>query len=326
MRVRCTRAGFPKVQEGIVLKKSLILAILLAAGGLFMFKGESQAQPFGQFLEFTGPGTGYVEIPHNAALNPTGAITIEAWLYLRSYGCSGIVGKDYFEAYWLGEGCDGGKLRFYPQGGVSEDGTGDIPLNQWVHVAVTYDSTTLNFYINGELDRTTTDISGPLTSSTDPVRIGNDVSWDYSPDGYIDEVRIWNRALTQGEIQATMDTAITSAQPGLVAVWHLDGNADDAIGGYDGSLVGDVEFVTRVTFEVEEQLGDCADVTNIAWSFDNQAKEWKSFSPGEPDFLQTLTEFTAGGGYFINLSGNCTINSGSNTFNLYTGWNLFGWQ
>jgi hypothetical protein len=67
-------------------------------------------------------------------------------------------------------------------------------------------------------------------------------------------------------------------------------------------------------------------VTNVAYSHDNFAKEWHGFQPGAPAALQTLTEFVAGGGYFVNTSGNCTINSGPNIINMYTGWNLFGWR
>jgi hypothetical protein len=262
-------------------------------------------------------------------LNPTDEITIEAWVYLESYSCGGIVGKDYTENYWLGDCGGGGQLRFYPRAGDSEDGTNPIPLNTWAHVAVTYDGTTTNFYINGDLDRTTTAISGPLTPSNDPLRIGNDVSWDFSPDGYIDNVRIWNVARTHEQILLNMSANIPADAPGLVAMWHLDGDAQDASdNGHDGTLVGDIEFADppAYVFPIVDQLDACYAVTNVAYGYDNSTKSWRGYEPGALDFLQNFNLFNVGGGYLVNVSSNCTIAVGDNNINLYTGWNLFGWR
>ncbi len=309
---------------------SLVLLIVVAAAAAMFSRGdESQARPSGEVLHFPGPGTGYIEVPHDPALNPTDAITIEAWVYLESHSCGGIVGKDYIEAYWLGDCGSGGQLRFYPRAGSSEDGINPIPLNAWTHVAVTYDSTTMNFYINGDLDRSTTDISGPLTPSTDPLRIGNDVSWDISPDGYVEDVRIWNVARTQEQIQRKMSEAVPADAPGLIAMWHLDGDAQDASeNGHHGTLTGDIEFASPppYVFPIVDQLDACHAVTNVAYGYDNTTKSWKGYEPSALDFLQTLILFNVGGGYLVNVSSNCTITVGGNNINLYTGWNLFGWR
>ncbi|MFQ5879453.1 MAG: choice-of-anchor Q domain-containing protein [Dehalococcoidia bacterium] len=77
---------------------------------------------------------------------------------------------------------------------------------------------------------------------------------------------------------------------------------------------------------IEDQLGDCFDVTSAAWGHDNQAKVWQGFFPGQPLVLQDLTEFLAGAAYLVNVSANCTVSFGANAVNLYTGWNLFGWR
>ncbi|MBI2912576.1 MAG: carboxypeptidase regulatory-like domain-containing protein [Chloroflexi bacterium] len=77
---------------------------------------------------------------------------------------------------------------------------------------------------------------------------------------------------------------------------------------------------------IEQQLGSCLAMTNVSWSFANQPKVWSSFDPDLPDSLQGFVEFLAGSGYFVNVSANCTIVSGNNNIQLYTGWNLFGWQ
>ncbi|MBI2914085.1 MAG: LamG domain-containing protein, partial [Chloroflexi bacterium] len=244
----------PTVYVRLVVFASAVAAVALLAGvaGIFALRaGESRAQPFGQFLNFPGPNPGYVEVPHDPALNPTTAITIELWVCFRSrlphdgtFSAS-LVGKRYTQAYWLGVLSASGKIRSFVRGGGSGlDGNGAVPLNAWTHIAVTYDGTTRNYYINGELDFTSTATTGPLTTSSDPLRIGSDTNWNYSPDGFMDEVRLWNVARTQAEIQSTMNTAIMSPTAGLVAAWNLDGNAQDSVGGHHGATVGDVEFAS----------------------------------------------------------------------------------
>jgi hypothetical protein len=108
---------------------------------------------------------------------------------------------------------------------------------------VTFDGTNKKHYINGELVLTVAQ-TGPLPTNTDKVRVGSDVSWDYPPNGGLDEVRLWNVARTVDQIRASINTPITAATPGLVAVWSLDGNANDAVGGHAGVLVGGPTFGT----------------------------------------------------------------------------------
>ncbi|MFQ5879452.1 MAG: hypothetical protein ACE5IZ_04695, partial [Dehalococcoidia bacterium] len=83
---------------------------------------------------------------------------------------------------------------------------------------------------------------------------------------------------------------------------------------------------TPPALPIEDQLGDCLAVTNVAWGHDNQAKVWLGFFPGQPLFLQDLTEFIAGAAYLVNVSADCTINLGANVIALYVGWNIFGWR
>jgi hypothetical protein len=52
-------------------------------------------------------------------------------------------------------------------------------------------------------------MSGPIATSSDPLRIGGNSVWSEWFSGLIDEVRIYNRALSQGEIQTDMNTALT---------------------------------------------------------------------------------------------------------------------
>jgi hypothetical protein len=233
------------------LRRGLIV-ICAAAAGVLLLPAAAGAQAAAPWLWFSGPQQGYVQVPHDAALNPTSALTIELWMYLTDYHawgsdtCSSVVGKDYQTSYWLGL-CSG-HPRFYGVAtGPQADAAGLVPLNIWTHVAVTYDGTTTRFYINGALDTTSTAITGAPTINTRPLQIGSDFHWNQTPKGFVDEVRLWSVARTQAEIAAAMNTAITSARPGLVAVWGMDGSPNATVGGFTGTVVGYASFVSTVT-------------------------------------------------------------------------------
>ncbi len=212
----------------------------LIALSLALLATPAEAQPFGAWFLTNGLAQhGYVRVPANAALNPTTAITVEAWVLFASQqageDCRSIAGKNFLQAWWLGR-CSG-QLRTYFRGGGSAHTGGVIPLNQWTHVAAVSTGTTVRHYINGELVMEVASGGSPTTSGSE-LRIGSDVSWERSPAGSLDEVRLWNVARTQAQIRASINVEITTAQPGLVGVWALNGNAQDVVGTHDGSVQG----------------------------------------------------------------------------------------
>jgi hypothetical protein len=223
---------------------NLRLFLIAALSGALALAGVVEAQPFDGYMTLAGsPSNGGIEIPHDTDLNPTGAFTFEAWVGITNNiageDCRTIAGKNYLQAWWVGMCTVGGKrtLRSYLKGGSSARNGGEIPANQLTHVAVVFDGAQRRHYINGQLAATFAE-AGPLTTSTNPMRIGSDVSWNFTPDGIIDEVRLWNVARTLSQLRETINVRVTSAQPGLIGVWALDGNGDDHIGGHDGSAVG----------------------------------------------------------------------------------------
>jgi hypothetical protein len=84
-------------------------------------------------------------------------------------------------------------------------GTAAVPLNAWTHLAVTYDGAALRLYVNGTLV-TTTATAGSIPTSTGALRIGGNTIWPEWYAGLIDDVRVYNRALTAAQIQADMAT------------------------------------------------------------------------------------------------------------------------
>ena len=90
---------------------------------------------------------------------------------------------------------------------VAVVGTAAMALNTWTHVAVTFDGTILRLYVSGVQVKTQA-LTGSLLSSTGALRIGGNAVWGEYFAGLIDEVRIYNRALSGGEIQADMGTPL----------------------------------------------------------------------------------------------------------------------
>ena len=83
-----------------------------------------------------------------------------------------------------------------------------IPLNSWTHLAATYDGTTLRLYVNGTLVASRAQ-TGALAASTNPLQIGGDAIYGQYFAGRIDEVRVYNTARTQPQIQTDMNTAVS---------------------------------------------------------------------------------------------------------------------
>jgi hypothetical protein len=225
---------------------SALALVVFGAATSWLCPSSASAQAAAPWLIMDGPSPGYIEVPHAAELNPE-TITVEAWLYMVSglsytgSGCPSIVGKAYTESYWLG--ICGNRLRFYSHGGSSaRDSTGQIPIGEWAHVAVTYDGSFMRFFINGELDSEFEHDRGPMPSNTQPLRIGSSVDYDVRPHAAIDEVRLWDVARSESDIMSTMNDAISSPMSGLVAAWNLDGDGADSVGGFDGAPVGEAVF------------------------------------------------------------------------------------
>ncbi|MEU0563939.1 LamG domain-containing protein, partial [Nonomuraea sp. NPDC005983] len=86
--------------------------------------------------------------------------------------------------------------------------TTTIPANTWTHLAATYDGTTLKLFTNGA-QTATKPITGPLRLDNGLLHIGGSTLWGEHFNGLIDEVRIYNTALTPVQLQTDMNTPVS---------------------------------------------------------------------------------------------------------------------
>ena len=159
----------------------------------------------GNALYFDGTND-YVAINDSDSLDVTTEITIEAWIKPSLTSTSYIVSK-------LNPTIGGGvyALDIYPgktrailqkEGGGSTDygasGTSSIRADIWQHLAVTWDGTIVKIYYNGRLEGTNL-FSGQIATSTGSLIIGNYLTTYFK--GYIDEIRIYDYALDEKQLQ-----------------------------------------------------------------------------------------------------------------------------
>ena len=84
---------------------------------------------------------------------------------------------------------------------VASAGT-TLPYNQWTHLAITFDGAQVRTYVNGTLVNTQA-LSATITARGNPMRIGADASTAQFYKGMLDDLRIYNRVLTQHKFKRT---------------------------------------------------------------------------------------------------------------------------
>ena len=133
-------------------------------------------------------------------INPRKQVTYEAWIYPEATDSWRyiIANGRWDKGIWI----DWGRIRFnLPDVGTLYS-SNNIQTNKWYYIVATYDGSKMRIYINGELDNESS-ASGLIGSSNPNVNtvIGAQSSSAYFFKGIIDEVYIWNRALTPQEIK-----------------------------------------------------------------------------------------------------------------------------
>jgi len=225
-------------------------------------------------LEFNGADT-YVDI---GDIDLTDAFTISAWIKLSSLGKRMIVGKT-FQTYQFYVS-SAGNLVFQRNSGTSISYAAGLTTDTWYHVAVTFDTVNgMSLYLNGSLVSTNGD--GSVINQNDSVtKIGaTDLTAKNFFAGVIDEVRIYNRALTSQELEGLSDTEtffsniidqVWSSQPDddtHGAQWiDFDNDGDQDLSEQVGNWLNN-NFPHHMFVNDSGILTDQADALNIEFNF-----------------------------------------------------------
>ena len=172
----------------------------------------TSAGRYGSALSFNGVNS-LVVINASTSLNLTSAMTLEAWVNpaAAQSGWRTVMQKEV-DAYLLN--ASGGAGDLHPGGGATIGGNVSwvggptaIPVGAWTHVALTYDGAAVRAYVGGAL-AASTPAAGTIQTTTAALRIGGNVPYGEFFNGRIDDVRVYNRALSQAEITTDMNTPV----------------------------------------------------------------------------------------------------------------------
>ncbi|ODS37905.1 MAG: hypothetical protein A7315_13045 [Candidatus Altiarchaeales archaeon WOR_SM1_79] len=259
----------------------------------------------------------YVEVANSASLKPTNAITIEAWVNpdtVSTYNT--IVSKYYLDGYYLR--LENGGIGFSGRGWLGTD-PNIVPTGSWSHIVGTYDGTDTKIYLNGQLVNSGQTCSPPpctLNHVTHPLRIG---AWPVTTglpfDGTIDEVAIYNRALSESEIadhydsnyinggagtvpptgeNKTANVTVNNTPPFIEAKWELY-DADDEIEGIQ-IIVPPLQSVTVIKCAVacdNNSVDNIADVEAYVYYPDGtlMEHEYLQVAPASSVCWETIEDY-----------------------------------
>jgi hypothetical protein len=207
--------------------------------GALMGKPEWVAGKAGSALQFNGEeNSNYVEVPDHPSLNPASEITCAAWIYFDEFHPScGIISKyigagnqrtynmhmGHTDALSISANCSSDGVYKVGVSTTTVTTPGDtLKAGEWQHVAMTFKATEfLRIYVNGELkveaDASATD---SLFDNDAPLLVGTDFEIGGAHGGtnpreftgIIDEVAVFNRALSEDEIRTVMGGVIASVE------------------------------------------------------------------------------------------------------------------
>jgi len=184
------------------------------------------AGKYGEALEFDGVAN-YVEVPDDKSLQLWEKYTLEAWVLQYESRSNRIIDKITAGT------ADGPHLDTYPgttlrscAGNCFSTAT-SYSLKEWHHTAVTFDQGNVVLYLDGVADGNGKTTS-PLVGNKLTMKIGADSNGQNLFIGIIDEVRVYNRALTENEIKQNMkaQSLAVDGQEKLATTW---GNIKDSI-------------------------------------------------------------------------------------------------
>jgi len=173
----------------------------------------------GGALSFDGVDD-YVEVPHSSSLMPISSISISFWMKKLKDPLRGWVGLFYkrgsensgYNGYSVLLQTDGSIRWEFPGVANAVVDSSVLANNTWYYIVAVYDGSSMKIFINGSLNNSRA-VSGNIIPTVANLIIG---TRDAYFNGLIDEVRIYNRALSPEEIR------FHYSRGGPVAYWKFD--------------------------------------------------------------------------------------------------------
>jgi len=166
---------------------------------------------YGGALDFDGTND-TVTVADANDLDLTSSFTLEAWVrpdtvsgerpVISKLESAGGLSGYALSASYSGKPAGG---VFNPSAAKIPQGPSALPTGAWSHLAFTSDGTNLKLYVNGELVKTESAIAAKANGST--LKIGRNGITGAWFDGRIDEMRIYDKPLSQAQVEADRDTA-----------------------------------------------------------------------------------------------------------------------
>ncbi|MBI2280020.1 MAG: T9SS type A sorting domain-containing protein [Bacteroidetes bacterium] len=185
----------------------------------------------GTALDFDGTNdmvtTGFI-------MPATSTFSIESWVYPRSTNYDRIVsnyssavnGSIILDTYYGTDNGRGVRFNVYGTGNAlySVGAANALTLNAWNHVTATFNNGTMVIYVNGFEVVTGTAPFTSIPQITSNFVFGEDkvIGTAEYLNGKLDEVRFWNKALSQSEIMADMNNCLTGTEADLLAYYNFE--------------------------------------------------------------------------------------------------------
>ena len=240
-------------------------------------------ESFGNALNFDPTDKNRIVVADDNSLDMTNALTIEAWIFANTVGGGQqtIVSKtgNTSNGFVLSTSNGWSSIDFEIKNGgaaTTISATGIAIENGWHHIAATYQAATgMKIYVDGVAINQRA-ITGGLASNAQQLTIGaqhdgaGSADSDYSNffNGSIDELRIWNIARTEAQINYTKETPLEGNEVGLAAYYQFN---QGTVGGNNSSISSVTEAINGLNgaWPIATAFDLSGSTSNFVTSYDN---------------------------------------------------------
>jgi LruC domain-containing protein len=175
-------------------------------------------------MSFNGTGS-WISVPGGSNLTFTNQCSVSAWIKASRHQSAKIIQKGDWDGLGLGQDLWNGwqtSIAFSDGTSVLLNWNAGRPvLNQWYHLAGTYDGTTAKLYVDGVI-KATANVSKTIRANTRIISIGSDAGNQKFFQGSMDEVTIWNMAMTPEQVTTARSVGFIGTENGLKGYWKFN--------------------------------------------------------------------------------------------------------